>query len=289
MVVPDEVRKSVVFLLYNGANEIKLAGTAFFASVEIDKKKNLSYLITARHVIEGVKKRGSDQKVTIRINLAAEGTKLVISDLDQWKYHPTDPSVDVAVLPFSPPQNEYDYLSIPTSMAAIDEVIREEGIGIGDEVFLTGLFYKHSGKERNLPILRVGNIAMMPAEKIPTRDLGNIEAYLVEARSIGGLSGSPVFVYLGHMRPKNGSVALGGQRNLFYWLGLMHGHWDIDKNRIDFAVDNPQENQLNTGIAVVVPVSKILETLNQEEFIKARKKIARELKKQNSPKAKKAA
>jgi hypothetical protein len=32
----------------------------------------------------------------------------------------------------------------------------------------------------------MGNIAMMPDEVIPT-EFGDIEAYLVEARSIGGL------------------------------------------------------------------------------------------------------
>lgn len=34
---------------------------------------------------------------------------------------------------------------------------------------------------------------MFPDERILTDNYGDMEAYLVEARSIGGLSGSPVF------------------------------------------------------------------------------------------------
>jgi hypothetical protein len=66
-------------------------------------------------------------------------------------------------------------------------------IGIGDAVFITGLFSHHPGKARNLRVIRVGNIAAMPDEPVKTQR-GEMEAYLIEARSLGGLSGSPVFV-----------------------------------------------------------------------------------------------
>ena len=81
-------------------------------------------------------------------------------------------------------------------MVATDKVINDNAIGVGDEVFLTGLFANHIGQQRNLPIIRVGNIALMPEEPVQHPSLGPIDAYLIEARSIGGLSGSPVFVHL---------------------------------------------------------------------------------------------
>jgi len=142
------------------------------------------------------------------------------------------------------------------------------------------LFSKFHGKIKNIPIIRVGNIAMMPEEKIFVgNDLGEIEAYLVESRSIGGLSGSPVFVYLGNMRPKNGTWNLGGDQKLFYLLGLMHGHWDIEEDKIDIVVEDKVKDELNTGIAVVVPASKILEVLDYQEFVEDRKKFEANLKK----------
>jgi hypothetical protein len=58
------------------------------------------------------------------------------------------------------------------------------------------------GRQRNIPIVRIGNVASMPHEPVATKNRGAIEAYLVEARSVGGLSGSPVLVQLGIVRPK---------------------------------------------------------------------------------------
>jgi hypothetical protein len=48
-----------------------------------------------------------------------------------------------------------------------DELIQNGKVGPGDEVFTIGLFSKMSGKGRNFPIVRTGNIAMMPSEPIP--------------------------------------------------------------------------------------------------------------------------
>ncbi len=77
------------------------------------------------------------------------------------------------------------------SLFATDEIIKDQNIGLGDEVFITGLFGYVAGSQKNIPIVRVGNIAMMPDEKVPTEG-EPMEAYLIEARSMGGLSGSPV-------------------------------------------------------------------------------------------------
>ena len=41
--------------------------------------------------------------------------------------------------------------------------------------------------------MRMGNVALMAGEPIPAHDY-NMDAHLIEARSIGGLSGSPAFV-----------------------------------------------------------------------------------------------
>jgi hypothetical protein len=78
-------------------------------------------------------------------------------------------------------------------MFADTETIAHHDLGVGDEVFITGLFTKVTETTKNIPIVRTGTVAMMPGEEIP---FGNnlIEAYLIESRSIGGLSGSPVFV-----------------------------------------------------------------------------------------------
>src|SRR5207249_11994947 len=41
--------------------------------------------------------------------------------------------------------------------------LRELNFGVGDEAVMVGRFVGHDGRERNLPLARFGNFAMMPA------------------------------------------------------------------------------------------------------------------------------
>lgn len=271
MLVPDEIRKCVVFIMYVTKDGSRMAGTAFFVGLPSSTapEKIYPYLVTAKHVIEAVKRNSIDGKVYLRINLKDKPSALIGSNINQWKYHPTANNVDVAVLGWAPDQTVYDYRIIPSSMVATPEIIAREGISCGDEVFLTGLFSNHYGQQKNIPIIRIGNIACMPEELVQTQDLGAIDAYLIEARSIGGLSGSPVFVHLSGVR--KGSLSLGNDP--IYWLGLMHGHFDLSTlERDEVTSDNLIDLKVNMGIAIVIPVSKILEVLNQSEFAEIRKK-----------------
>ena len=77
-------------------------------------------------------------------------------------------------------------------------VAERNGIGPGDELFAIGLFSLRVGTQRNIPIVRSGILAAMPYDSEPfTKDGHPYHAYLAEMRSIGGLSGSPVFIFMG--------------------------------------------------------------------------------------------
>ena len=84
-----------------------------------------------------------------------------------------------------------------------------------------------------------------------------MEAYLIESRSIGGLSGSPVFA----VDHKNRRVLL---------LGLIQGHYDVkDEILIDSAVsDSSIPAGINTGIAIITPATKLLEIVEREDVRK---------------------
>jgi hypothetical protein len=168
---------------------------------------------------------------------------------------------------------------------ATPDIIAKHRIGIGDEVFITGLFVTHSGTERNIPILRVGNIAAVPEEAVKT-PMGAMEAYLIEARSIGGLSGSPVFVYLDPIRqgagPKGSILVSSGEDPIggsFFLLGLIHGHYDVPVVLDLDGADGLRDKAVNMGIAIVVPVTRIIETINQPERVAFRKGLEGGLKK----------
>jgi hypothetical protein len=154
-----------------------------------------------------------------------------------------------------------DHGVFPIAGFATTDRVQSEEIGLGEETIIVGLFASHHGNARNIPIVRIGNIAAMPEEKVST-EIGKIDAYLVEARSIGGLSGSPVFVNMGIMRDRGGVLEVekrvDGKKTVraIYLLGLMHGHFDDKKNSV------------NMGIGIVVPATKILEVINQEAVLK---------------------
>ena len=61
----------------------------------------------------------------------------------------------------------FDILPMPFGAFLTREDFKKEGIGLGDEVIISGLFVKHHGRQRNVPIIRVGNVAAMPEEKTP--------------------------------------------------------------------------------------------------------------------------
>jgi hypothetical protein len=62
---------------------------------------------------------------------------------------------------------------------------------------MVGRYIEHEGKFKNLPVVRFGNIAMMPSEHILQweREDHLQESFLVDMRSISGFSGSPVLSY----------------------------------------------------------------------------------------------
>jgi hypothetical protein len=202
MKLPENIRKCVAFVgLRLPDQRFSLLGTCFFI-VRDDKPNGYSYVVTAKHIIEEIKNKELDE-VYIRFNLTTGGANWVQTNLKYWFFH-NDKNCDVAILPFGFPDN-YDHLFYPLSRALTKNVIKEHEIGIGEEVFIVGLFSHHHGTQKNIPIARVGNISAMPDEKIQTRQ-HLMDAYLIEVRSIGGLSGSPVFVNLGSVRIINGEL-----------------------------------------------------------------------------------
>lgn len=256
----------------DGQQVLSFHGTAFFVAVPSSNEGatfSFSYLVTAKHVAI----RLQDKQFFVRINSRDGSSKLIRGEGVKWWTHPTDNSVDIAIIPCALPITEFDYMVIPVSMFLSDEVIKNKGIGTGDEVFITGLFAHVTGSKRNIPIVRMGNIAMMPDEPIPTSDLGDIDAYLIEARSIGGISGSPAFVR------ETVQMGIGG----FYLLGLMHGHWDIPSSKKDDGVlmDADSVGKVNMGIAIVVPAKKILEVINHPELVKMRRELDEVVRQQN--------
>ena len=154
-------------------------------------------------------------------------------------------------------------------------------IGIGDETVTLGLFRAVAGKSKMTPIARSGHIAMMVDERIPTKNYGDAELYLVEAMTTAGLSGSPIYARETitipmHAENRNESqwmFGLGG----FYLLGLVHGFMPI-KTAEEIAGADPKQSW-HSGICMVVPSQKILEILDQPGLLNYEDEIVKNARK----------
>lgn len=259
-----------------------LIGTAFFVGYPLadGDARNFIYVVTARHVIAGAQASGLD-RVLLRLNTVVGATQYVATNIADWAFHP-DESVadDVAILQWTPDAAVFAYKSIGLEIIATDEILTANRVGVGDDVFLPGLFVNHAGTERNLPIMRLGNIAAMPVEPVATQ-IGALPAYLVEARSIGGLSGSPVFVNVGLIRlpPQTVLLSTRGEGEApvpdFLLMGLVHGHFARRPVPTDAVADGLSEETINMGIAIVLPAERIRDVLEHPRFQAHREAVGR--------------
>ena len=272
MLVQDEIRKCVIFLFYKKNGAYKLAGTGFFFSTEFPDGSNrtLINVITAKHVIAGIAEKSDDNKVWFRVNNKTE-LAWFDSDISTWLFHPTDETVDVAVNLFRHwDDKNIDQMMLHESTIVTEEIIKAEGIGIGDEIYVAGLFRNHYGSMKNIPIIRIGNISSMREEKVNFRNQA-VDAYLIECRSIGGLSGSPVFVNMGLHRRINGEIK-SSRGHILRWIGMISGHWDIEEGAVDAVEEGENGKNVNMGRAIAVPVDRIMEVVNQPLLQAAREK-----------------
>lgn len=293
MRVPDKLTTSICFLCTkrHGDEEERYThrGTGFFVSIPSEKFKDqvgFAYLVTARHNIVKASQEGSDLYVRVNTKDGATYIKIV----DEW-YYPDSDAIDVAVLPFSGRTGlNFTATALPLAMFATNEVVKKYFIGIGEDLFMAGLFTSRHGRRKNLPILRTGIIAAMPEEPLIDADTGlPYYAYLAEVRSIGGLSGSPVYALVepwhteGKVTLKRGSLPEWSQRKHFL-LGVLRGHWDYKKQKDASAdYDDNELDAVNMGIATVTPIQEVHSILFSEPLVQRRRKIEAELEKENAP------
>lgn len=271
MHVAARARKGVLFIGINENGIFKPLGTGFIVSAKSHGRAFL-HLVTAKHVIDGI--RDIDGEVYIRFNKKGGGYEINVAPAGHWHFHPdTESFIDVAVAPFHlPTYADYTHARIEGDFLT-QEIINNLSVNTGDDVFITGLFVSHHGEGKNVPIVRIGNIAAMPEEPVWTK-YGYMDAYLIESRSIGGLSGSPVYFQPAPLRIIDGVVTQTTETSrTHYLLGLVHGHFDV-KDTTDIVQDESEyakTSKLHSGIAIVVPSEKIIETINQEAIMKMRK------------------
>jgi hypothetical protein len=292
VLIDEQFRKCVVFLMASvpdpatGAFSRTPVATAFLVSVPIRDGADaprVAYLVTARHVVDGSRANGSlYARLNLRDGVGFDDGEIAPGD---WILHrQTDVALTNVTIDFS----KYDLKSIPIALLATDEYVVENNVGVGDDVFFVGLFTRHPGQIRSEPVVRFGNVSLMPRQRVPIRmapgdhaPIIDVDAYLVEARSWGGQSGSPAFVYYTLARERPGGEAGPGAVLTMSSgiaapavLGLVHGHYDIEQE-VAFTGDILGSGRVpvNAGIAIVIPAQKIIDILMDEELVAQRHRL----------------
>jgi hypothetical protein len=318
--IPPAFSDCVAFLC--GQRRGKPGGTAFVVEFEErDSYRAWTYLVTALHCIEEV--AGEDIYVRVNTNPDARpgiGSEDIKTRKDDWFRHP---NADVALIPSPIAPTRYSFQQVPADLFIdrryhfdvqrlagrgnpfVEPMLRDnfpDGIAVevGHAIFSPGLFVQSAGTDRNLPVVRFGNIARMPGDEkivLSSKQRGDvsIRAYLVETHSWGGFSGSPIFWHYQFnvarpinavtlRRPERHSPLVLPQRpkqpervNVMTgigWaaalLGVVSGHYDIPTK----AKHEEIETALNAGIAVVTPAENVRELLMSEEVVEDRKRRA---------------
>ncbi len=278
---PPNLLKCVVFLGYKDQREnYHFAGSAFWISRagpdDIKAEYRPAYLVTAAHVTDEIHNKSADSRVWMRINTKQAGQDWREMPFTSWTAH-TDRSVDIAVAKIGI-GDDYDHVAWPMEQCVTSDRLDTDGTGnrkveLGDEVCFAGLFYPHTGQRRNIPVVRIGTVAALRGEPVLNRDGLPMDAYLIESRSIGGLSGSPVFIDIITAKtvlpPTWGAMAAAydySSLSRFKLFGLVHGHFGDDLQQDTIADDGKDKIHINAGIAMVIPAEKIIEVLGRFEW-----------------------
>lgn len=278
MLISEHLRNCVTFLYaqrktQSGGLEKYPVGTVFFVGMRVQVGPGYApiddvYAVTARHVIDGY------PELWMRMRNPDGGFRDVAVPKGAWAQHS---STDVAVAALHEPRG---VTFILTDLFVTQGWSTTHEIAEGEEVFFSGLFVGHYGRGVPQPIIRFGNIALMPREPVKVeiskhpKTWAEVDAYLVEARSWGGQSGSPAFAKFHSGR--RGELAAPGLPPIGL-LGLVQGTWKDHRGMV--APDPSGEGmvEINMGISVVIPAEKILEVIvNDEDFIAHRERLIEE-------------
>jgi hypothetical protein len=245
----EAVEKTVVFLYAADAtgdavDGNKPIGTGFLVGVPLqsDAKRGYRVLVTARHIVDPVwakcptvinaaaiyarlnkksyNSESGDKGVDfVRIELSKDGNPT-------WKHHKYD-DIDAVVVPVNINENAFDIAAVPVEFFPTEQEIKYESIG--DPVMSAGLLPSLTGKSRNYPIFKFGQISNIPSEDVETHCGQNgpaflVKVWLIAANLVSGNSGSPIF----HIPLGGSGVVIGGTRPMLLGVqSISYGGADV--------------------------------------------------------------
>ncbi len=269
--INPELLRSVCFL-YHTKEEAqrgsKFGGSGFFVFVSRESPRGASdyYIVTNKHVVE-------DGAIFVR--LETKDGKNDPLEIRSWLTSKTD---DLAIATFEPDRGNYSFYPI-----GIGECIYQQelpgsywygsGYGVGDTVFMIGRFITHVGQQLNSPTVRFGNLSVSePVPILNDKCHQEQESLIVEARSIKGYSGSPVFIMQDPWMWDEQNKCVFPNPRRIPLLGISWGYNPVplEVEVMDKKTRKPKGTPMrilypNSGLMNVVPAWKLRDFLNSPE------------------------
>lgn len=254
--IPDSYLENVFYLYPDDAHareSRKAGGTGFFVlSMLPSGIDGIVYAVTNRHVVE-------HGNTTMRLTTLDHKLDTIETPERDWIFHP-DKSIDLAVLPIRLAGQNLRYKVWPVDRLVTHDLISKLDIGCGDECFTVGRFVNRDGRVRNTPTTRMGNIAQFPSDEN--------HRFLVEMRTIGGASGSPVYFYRPPASPPIGG-SMFGKDSLVNYTGpfLLGVNEKYVPDRIQVGLDGTISDHaaiFNTGMMEAVPAWLLLDIIDSD-------------------------
>jgi hypothetical protein len=257
------------FFLYPTTEDARLGrgygGTGFLVAIPYQNNASMGHIygVTNAHVALGASRSG-----VLRFNTLNGGTDIFETQEEEW--HSIPGLYDIAVLPINflrPGVHRVEPIiispSYPGSFYLGDEDIEAHDVNAGDDVFMVGRFIDNDGSVTNQPSLRFGNISILSANvHHPLGYTGR--SVILDMRSRGGYSGSPVFIYRTHgsIFAREQSIVSGG-----HFMKLLGIHWWQYPERWEMR---EQSVVSPSGMTAIHPTSAIWDVLNLPELSEKR-------------------
>lgn len=259
MSLPPSLTRSVGFVVRNG----RPVGTCFLVRVQSELHPerpdwDYGYVVTAEHVAR-------PDSTPNEVWMGVYGGKLERGFFPEWQY--ADGGDDIAVAPWLSGSDERNWLAMRMYADATDSI----GIvaaHLGTTVHYVGLLAPvASMATRGQPMVRTASLGAMDVHNVEYHDKGSQRiayvAHLIDCRSYGGFSGSPVFLSAQFPGPLDEPLpAPWREHPMADRLGSMNYFAALFGMLVGYGHD--------AGVGVVLAVERIRMALNSQDMIAMR-------------------
>lgn len=223
----------------------------------------------------------------IRINTTDGKSRFLDYGPEDWEF--VKDGDDLSIIDLTDKTRQGDQVSNFADHGFVDKnFIEQFQVSLGEDVFMLGLFAAHHGGERNTPVARFGNLALLADDAAPIEQPNGVmrPSHLVDMRSRTGFSGSPVALYrlpdadLSTVVAQPFVLQSGIKMRAIALLGVHCGQFPDPvkvyksppkREREGDPIHEGDTVYIQSGMTIVVPAWRIIEMLDLEVFEMARR------------------